>query len=94
MKKKQIECEEESYWPVLIIKEGRPYRLTKLVRKDVNNPCTLCDLRIECGYPDGLSHFMRLCLSDGRGADWFFAEDWTIVDRTIVEYVTDESTFK
>lgn len=94
MKKKQFECEEENFWPVLIIKEGRPYRLTKVVNKDVNNPCQLCDLRIECGFPDGLSHFMRLCLSDGRGADWYFAEDWTIVDKLVADFVTDVATFK
>lgn len=94
MKTKPIEYDEESYWPVLILKEGTPYRLTKVVRKDVNNPCELCDLRIECGYPDGLDHFMRLCTTDDRDEGWYFEEDWSIVGQLVADFVTDVATFK
>lgn len=94
MNVKPIEYDEESYWPVLVIKEGTPYRLTKLVRKDVNNPCNLCDLRNECGYPNALVNYVGLCRSDDRDDAWYFAEDWSIVSKVIAEFVTDESTFK
>lgn len=94
MKKKQIEYDEEDYWPVLIIKEGKPYLLTKVVRKDVNNPCTLCDLRNECGDPDAVAHFWRLCTSDNRDDGWYFAEDWSIVDKLVADFATDVATFK
>lgn len=94
MKMKPIEYDEESFWPVLVIKEGRPYRLTKLVRKDINDPCKLCDLRDECNYPDRVANYVGLCRSDDRDDGWFFAEDWMIADKKIAEFVTDESTFK
>lgn len=94
MKKKPIEYDEESFWPVLVIKEGIPYRLTKLVRKDVNDPCSLCDLQNECGYPNASTNYVGLCRSDDRDDGWYFAEDWSIVGKVVAEFVTDESTFK
>lgn len=94
MSVKPIEYDEESYWPVLVIKEGIPYRLTKLVRKDVNDPCTRCDLRHECMCSDGRTNYVGLCRSDDRDDGWYFAEDWSIVGKVVAEFVTDESTFK
>lgn len=89
-----MEYDEDSYWPVLLIKEGRPYLLTKLVRKDVNDPCTMCDLRKECHDNDRNSNYVDLCLADDRDDAWYFVEDWTIVDKLVADFVTDESTFK
>lgn len=89
MKKKPIEYDEESYWPVLIIKEGKPYRLTKLVRKDINDPCKLCDLRDECFERNVAAKYVSLCLSDDRDDGWFFAEDWSFVNNEISDFVTE-----
>ena len=91
---KPIEYDEESYWPVLVIKEGIPYRLTKLVRKGINDPCSVCDLRNECVDSDGRTYYVGLCLADDRDDAWYFVEDWTIVGKVIAEFVTDENTYK
>lgn len=91
---KPIEYDEESFWPVLVIKEGIPYRLTKLERGYINDPCKLCDLRNECGYPVSVTNYVGLCRSDDRDDGWYFVEDWMIADKKIAEFVTDESTFK
>lgn len=94
MKKKPIEYDEESYWPVLIIKEGKPYRLTKLVRKDINDPCKLCDLRDECFESNVAAKYVSLCLSDDRDDGWYFEEDWSIVGKLVADFATDVATFK
>lgn len=79
--------EKNDYWPTILIMEGRPYRLKELNRQGVNNPCEMCDLRCECGYPDGLSHFMKLCTSDDRDNAWFFEEDWTFYHKGISDFI-------
>ena len=80
----------EAYWPTVIVMEGRPYQLKEMNRQGINNPCELCDLRIECGYPDGLDHFMQLCTSDYRNQAWYFEEDWTIYDKRICDFLNAE----
>ena len=82
--------ETEAYWPTVIIMNGTPYRLKELNREGINNPCELCDLRTECGYPDGLDHFMELCTSDDRDQAWYFEEDWTIFNKRIYDFINLE----
>lgn len=75
------------HWPTMIIMNGRPYQLKELNREGINNPCELCDLRTECGYPDGLDHFKLLCTSDDRNDAWYFEEDWSIFDMELCDFL-------
>ena len=81
---------KNEHWPTVIVMNGRPYQLKELNRQGINNPCELCDLRTECGYPDGLDHFMRLCTSDDRNNAWYFEEDWTIYDKPLCDFINPE----
>lgn len=69
---------------------GKPYQLKKLNDKSINNPCELCDLRTECGYPDGLDHFMQLCTNDNRDDAWYFEEDWMIYGKELCDFISPE----
>lgn len=80
----------KEHWPTMLIMNGRPYQLKELNRQGINNPCELCDLRTECGYPDGLDHFMQLCTSDDRDNAWYFEEDWTIFDKPLYDFLSPE----
>ena len=85
MNKKTIE-----HWPTVIVMDGRPYRLKELNRRGINNTCELCDLRTECGYPDGYHDFLELCTTDDRNDAWYFEEDWTIYDKRIGDFINIE----
>lgn len=80
----------KEHWPTMLIMNGRPYQLKELNRQGINNPCELCDLRTECGYPDGLDHFMQLCTSDDRDNAWYFEEDWTIYGKELCDFIAPE----
>ena len=79
--------ENENPWPSLIIVNGRPYLLKKLTRLTVNDPCCMCDLRDQCNRSHHAGNLSELCCSDNRGESWYYEEDWTIVDKQIVEFV-------
>lgn len=76
-------------WPCVILHNGRPYLLKKLDRKGVNDPCSMCDLRQLCMSPSNLPMLYDLCTSDGRGDNYYYEEDWTIVDKQLVEFLMD-----
>lgn len=78
---------KNEYWPTILIMEGRPYRLVKLERKGVNDPCSMCDLRQRCEPSSQSFNLITLCKSDDRDNGWFFEEDWTIVSKQIIEFV-------
>lgn len=82
--------ETEAYWPTVIIVNGKQYQLTKLERKGVNDPCTMCDLRWECDTPLSKYNLIKLCKSDDRDDAWFFEEDWTIYDKRICDFLNAE----
>lgn len=79
------------HWPTVIIMEGKPYQLIKLERIGVNDPCTMCDLRWECEAPEERFNLIKLCKSDDRDDRWFFAEDWSIFDKRIENFLNVES---
>lgn len=81
---------EREHWPTLIIKEGRPYVLKKLERRGINNPCELCDLRNDCGYPVDMTDLVSLCYSDNRDSSWYFEEDWNVFDKPMSDYLIDK----
>ena len=54
------------HWPTVIVINGRPYQLMKLERKGVNDPCSMCDLRLICDAPDEYFNLITLCKSDAR----------------------------
>jgi hypothetical protein len=78
---------ENEYWPTILIMEGRPYRLKKLNRQNINDPCPLCDLKKYCNNEKGQGFMWALCTSDDRDDAWFFEEDWTIYDKLIADFV-------
>lgn len=80
----------KEHWPTLIIMNGRPYQLKELNRRGVDNPCELCDLRTECGYPDGYHDLLELCTSDDRNEAWYFEEDWTIYGKNLYDFISPE----
>lgn len=82
MKRKQNEN-----WPSVILHNGRPYLLKKLTRKGVNDPCSMCDLRLLCMVTKDSARFFELCTSDGRDDGWYYEEDWTIYEKTIADFV-------
>ena len=77
-------------WPTVIITNGRPYQLVKLESKCINDPCTMCDLTWECDAPSENFNLRRLCKSDGRDDAWYFAEDWTIFDKPLCDFLSPE----
>lgn len=82
--------DEAMFWPTIVIVEGRPYVLTKQQTIHKNDPCALCDLKSRC-YADGFPvRFFPLCMSDKRDDGWFFAEDWSIYDKPVMEYLNKE----
>ena len=85
-----IKKQNENPWPSLIIVDGRPYLLKKLTRQGVDSPCCLCDLRSKCRSSWHEPNLSDLCCSDERGQDWYYEEDWTIVDKPISEFVERE----
>lgn len=85
-----IKKQNENPWPSLIIVDGKPYLLKKLTRQGVNDPCSMCDLRSKCYYNLREPTLSELCCSDDRGRDWYYEEDWTIVDKPISEFVERE----
>jgi len=72
-------------FPVVLLYEGIPYRLVKQKLMIENNPCRLCDLANKCTVNADLS---SLCLTKGRDRSWFFIEDWDIVDKCILDFLT------
>lgn len=82
MKKKQNEN-----WPAVIVVNGRPYQLKKIIRQDFNDPCFICDLSEYCKHNKGFAGFYTLCTSDNRNDAWYFEEDWTIYDNMIADFV-------
>lgn len=83
--------ETNEHWPTVIIMDGKPYQLIKLERIGVNDPCTMCDLRWECDAPLDKFNLIKLCKSDDRDDGWFFAEDWSIFDKRIENFLNVES---
>lgn len=71
---------EKEYWPTILIMTGRPYVLKKLERKDVNDPCQVCDLRSYCNYEWEECRLYMLCTSDDRDDAWYFEEDWSVFE--------------
>lgn len=82
------------HWPTVIIVAGRPYQLMKLERKGVNDPCSMCDLRLICDAPDEYFNLITLCKSDARDDGWYFEEDWSIFDKRICDFINPELTDK
>lgn len=82
------------HWPTVIVINGRPYQLMKLERKGVNEPCSMCDLRLICDAPDEYFNLITLCKSDARDDGWYFEEDWSIYDKRICDFVNPELTDK
>ncbi len=80
----------KEHWPAVIIMNGKPYKLVKLERKGVNDPCTMCDLRWECDAPLDKFNLIKLCKSDDRDDGWFFEEDWTIYGKWICDFLNPE----
>lgn len=78
------------FWPTVIVMEGRPYRLKELNRQGVNNPCSLCDLRLLCNNEKGQGFMYALCTSDDRNDAWYFEEDWTIYGKWICDFTNVE----
>ncbi len=76
---------ETEYWPTILIMSGRPYVLKKLERKDVNNPCRVCDLKSYCSDAWGECRLYMLCTSDDRDDAWYFEEDWSVSDKVDLE---------
>lgn len=87
MKKKTYE-----HWPTLIVMDGRPYQLVELETNFVNDPCTMCDLRLICDAHDEQLNLIDLCKSDARDDRWYFAEDWTIFDKPLCDFLNPELT--
>ena len=87
---KRIEYDPEMYWPTVIINEGTPYVLKKCNRRGVNDPCELCDLRLQCYSPNENHRLVALCTSDDRGQAWYFEEDWTIYDKNVSEFLNQD----
>lgn len=85
-----MEQKEREHWPTVIIKEGKPYVLKKVQRRGINNPCELCDLRIDCGYPVDMTDLISLCYSDDRDSSWYFEEDWDVFDKQMSDYLVDK----
>ncbi|MBQ6149056.1 MAG: hypothetical protein IJI83_05885 [Oscillospiraceae bacterium] len=77
------------HWPTILINEGKPYVLKELNRQGINNPCSLCDLRLLCNNEKGQGFIYALCTSDNRDDGWYFEEDWTIYGDAIADFVGD-----
>lgn len=82
-----MKLKQNESWPSVILHNGKPYLLKKLTRKGVNDPCSMCDLRQLCMVKKNPCMFYDICTSDGRGDDWYFEEDWEIVDKQIADFV-------
>lgn len=80
----------KEHWPTIIVTNGKPYQLVKLERKGVNDPCTMCDLRLICDAPDEFFDLINLCKSDARDDSWYFEEDWTIFDKPLSDFLSPE----
>ena len=78
------------YWPTVVIVEGRPYVLTKQQTVTKNDPCAICDLKSKCNVDGILVKFYPLCMSDERDDGWFFAEDWSIYDTPVMEFLNGD----
>lgn len=78
------------HWPTILINEGRPYRLKELNRQGINDPCSLCDLRMLCNNNKGNALMYTLCTSDDRNDAWYFEEDWTIFDKPLSDFLSPE----
>lgn len=84
-----MKLKQNEHWPTVIVMNGKPHQLMKLERKGVNDPCTMCDLRWECDEPNDHFNLLSLCKSDDRDDGWYFAEDWSIYDKQIADFVDD-----
>lgn len=84
----------KEHWPTVIVMNGRPYQLMKLARKNVYDPCSMCDLRLICDAPDEFFNLITLCKSDARDDGWYFEEDWSIYDKRICDFINLELTDK
>lgn len=82
--------DDAMFWPTVVIVEGRPYVLTKQQTIHKNDPCALCALKGKCNADDIPARFWTLCMSDKRDDGWYFAEDWSIVDQPIMEFLNSE----
>lgn len=82
--------ETNEHWPTVIIMNGRPYQLKEMNRQGINNPCSLCDLRMLCNNEKGQGFMYALCTSDDRNDAWYFEEDWTICDKLIENFINVE----
>lgn len=78
------------HWPTVIVMNGRPYQLKELNRQGINNPCSLCDLRMLCNNEKGQGFIYALCTSDDRNDAWYFEEDWTIYDKPLCDFINPE----
>lgn len=81
---------KKEHWPAVIIMNGRPYQLIKLMRENINDPCSMCDLRQECGVSDYYYNLLKICKSDDRDDRWYFEEDWTIFDKPLYDFLNPE----
>ncbi len=82
--------DDAMFWPTVIIVEGRPYVLTKQEIVTKNDPCAVCDLKSKCNA-DGIPvRFYPLCTADKRDDGWYFAEDWSVYDRRVMDYLNGD----
>lgn len=82
--------DEVKFWPTIVIVEGRPYVLTKLQTLYKNDPCAWCDLKTKCNAEGIPVRFFPLCMSDNRDDGWFFAEDWSVYDASVMEFLNPD----
>lgn len=85
-----MERERFLFWPTVILMEGRPYVLKKLERKGVNDPCSMCDLRMRCVRDYDMHYLVELCKSDGRNDAWYFEEDWSIYPKEVEDFLNED----
>lgn len=78
------------HWPTIVIMNGKPYQLTKLERKGVNDSCSMCNLRWECDVPNDHVDLLSLCKSDDRDDGWYFEEDWSIFGKQVCDFINPE----
>lgn len=84
-----MKLKQNESWPSVILHNGRPYVLKKLMRKGVNDPCSMCDLRHLCMGKSFVPILYDLCHSDNIGDVYYYEEDWSIYDKTIADFVDD-----
>lgn len=84
--KKELERHNQT---VLVI-DGHPYSLVREINPTSNMVCSQCELRQYCKVDNVGLVFMPLCTPEGQGENWFFIEDWDIIQTPLVCYCTGD----